>query len=446
MTMSPHDPTRLPMHEYQRRYWAKWNQNPRCTSFHTPLAFRIRGALDKVAFKQACAAVLRAQEVTRAFYNDDGTEQYLSDLSVDDVFVERTLDPEADVEAQLRVLFREPFDLSRGPLVRFYLCRFDEHTQYFVLSAHHIITDAVWGPTMVATIAEAYRARLAGREPATLQGPTYQECIEKMQRSVKPARKAKARTFWHDYLKNAPRTVAVPRLQSSEFAHRAAASIFFDLDSDVARQARRFADQRSSTLFIVLSAMFGFVLARAAGQEVVLSSYPLDMRPYGHGHLVGCFVNLALIKATVRPHTTLGELVDELTVQRKRVRPHWHYSIRDLVCTGGEIDADIEETFFSVFFGETFLNTAPLKLEGVEVDYVTMPWSDEFDRELRLLYDASQPQGIRCRMDYRRAHYDPAVIDRMVDEFQAVLARALVDERPLGTLADELTPCTQEAS
>lgn len=431
------DPSILPISEYQRRYWAKWNESPRCTAFNTPLAFEIRGDLDLAAFKQACLEATKTQDITHARFSEDGSEQYHGSFSIDDFYEQIALDPTCDVEAELREIFRRPFDLASGPLVKFYLCSLDDQTHYFVLSAHHIITDARWGPTMISTLGLAYHACVSGSTLEPSAGPSYAACIQRLRASVKPERKQRARAFWRQFLEHAPLTVDLPRTSHAEPEARAAESIFFDLDEDLARATRGFASAHDSTLFIVLSAMFSFLLASYAEQEVVVASYPLDMRPHGFDHVVGCFVNLALMKATVRPHTTLGALVGELTQQRRQVRPHWHFSLRDLVHVGGEIDVDIEKSYFSVFFGETYLNTHPLQLDRLDVRSVNLPWSDEFDRELRLLYDASQSSGIRFRMDYRSTHYDRSVIVSFIEQFRRVLARALVDERSLREIASE---------
>ena len=138
---------------------------------------------------------------------------------------------------------------------------------------------------------------LAAREPA------YAACIQALHASVTAERQARARAFWARFLDRAPRHVAFPRTENPLVPEQAAESIYFDLDEAVATSLKQFASACNSTLFIVLSAMYAFLLARYAKQESVVASYPLNMRPHGFERIAGCFVNLALLKATVDPNT-----------------------------------------------------------------------------------------------------------------------------------------------
>lgn len=430
------DPSVLPISVYQHRYWAKWAENSQGTFFNTPVAFEIRGDLDRDALKYACHTATKTHEVMHARFSDDGSEQYYSGFSIEDFFTEGAFTETDDIENEIKKIFSRPFDLASGPLVKFHLCASGDRTYYFVVTSHHIITDGLWVPLLISEISSAYSAYVSGSTASAPQGPSWARCIEALHASVTPERHTRARAFWTKFLDQAPLTVDFPRKERPDIKELAAESIYFELDESVTKAVMDFSSACNSTLFIVLSAMYSFLLARYAEQEVVLVSYPINMRPHGFERIAGCFVNLALLKATVRPSTSLKKLVDELTRQRKDVRSHWHFPLRDLVHAGGEIDADIEKTYFSVFFGETYLNSRVFTLGELAVRAIDLPWSEEFDRELRLLYDASNGTGIKFRMDFRSAHYDRALILEFTVQFKRLLALAMLDERPLHRIAD----------
>lgn len=430
------DPSALPMSVYQQRYWAKWAENPSGTFFNTPVAFEIRGDLDKGALRHACHSATTTHEIMHARFSDDGSEQYHAGFSIEDFLVEGPAIDAGDVEDEIRRIFGRPFDLASGPLVRFHLFAAGDQTHYFVVTSHHVITDGLWVPLLISQISSAYADYVSGATGSLAPGPSWARCIASLHASVTPERRARARAFWKEFLDRAPLTVDFPRKERHDVPELAAESIYFDLDENLSKEVVEFSSDCNSTLFIVLSAMYSFLLARYAGQEVVLASYPINMRPHGFERIAGCFVNLALLKATIRPNTSFRALVDELTRQRRSVRAHWHFPLRDLIRVGGEIDADIEETYFSVFFGETYLNSRVFALGDLAVRAIDLPWSEEFDRELRLLYDASDGARIKLRMDFRSAHYDRDVILEFTSQFARLLAHAIRNERPLHRLAD----------
>jgi hypothetical protein len=440
MAMTDHhklDPSLLPISVYQGRYWSKWAECPQSSAFNTSAAFEIRGELDKIALKNACGVALKAQEIMHATFSEDGSEQYHLDFSIEDVFTEDAVSDGSTIEDEVRKIFNRPYDLASGPLLRFHLGAKGDRTHYFVASSHHVITDASWVPLLISQISSAYAALVSGLPAPVPRGPPYATCIQALHAQMTPERRAAARAFWTRFLAQAPRTVAFPRKPRHGVKDLAAESVYFDLDEDVTEAAKEFSADCNSTLFIVLAAMYVFLLAKYAAQEVVFVSYPINVRPHGFERVAGCFVNLALLRATVQPDTSLRMLVDQLTRQRKDVRSHWLFPLRDLVHVGGEIDADVERTYFSVFFGETYLNGREFSLGDLVARPINLPWSEEFDRELRLLYDASDDRRIRFRMDFRCAHYDGARIREFTTEFRRLLARAMVDERPLHWIADD---------
>ena len=69
-----------------------------------------------------------------------------------------------------------------------------------------------------------------------------------------------------------------------------------------------------------------------------------------------------------------------------------------------------------------------------------VPWSQEFDRELRLLYDSSDAETIKFRMDFRTTLFDRALILKLIDELRQMAGHLVEDERPLCQLTGSRPP------
>lgn len=428
----PRNRDRIPICDYQRRYFSKWALDPEGSFFNTSLIFKLSGELDRQALKRACHLVTEKHEITHAVYSKDGAEQSYGGFGIEDFYSEFEHSDEERVDSILETIVNEPFDLTSGPVCKFCLISCGRETHYFIIRAHHIIADSHAARIFLPDFIRAYNALLAGSGDTGLEGYSYADCVDALHKRNTTERREFAKYFWKSFLDGVPPTVAFPRREDWVDNDHSAESIFFELTGTDAQALRTYSAQHRTTLFIVLSALYGSLLTTYSNQEQVLISYPVNLRPGGYGHVLGCFVNLALEKIVVGSETTLDLLVDELTQQRRESKPHLFYPLSNIT---REQRIDIEKSYFTVFFGETHLNTKPLSLPGLRVEVLDIPWSREFDRELRLLYDADDPDKIRFRMDFQKRKFDKDVILQFVEDFKALSKRAIDSMRPLRQLS-----------
>lgn len=420
------DTTTLPISVYQHRYWLKWAQNPLGSSFNTSAVLKVPADFDREASKRSWEFVVNKHDIVHATFSEDGSTQFYSPFEIDDFFHEVRLPEAADRDSELTRLLNAPFDLTAGPLLRLYLVDHGSEC-YFVAVMHHIITDAAAADIVTADAAiayEAYRRDPAGVEPEKY---SYAACVDALHASITPQRQVAAREFWTDFLTSTPPTVAFPTKEGADPDDYSAQSIYLELDEETSARLRAFARENGTTLFIVLAALYGLLLARYADQDEVVISYPKNMRPVGHGHVAGCFVNLSLLKVAIGADTTFTSLVGELARQREEAKPHQFFQLSDIINERAAAGLDIEKSYFGVFFGATRLTSRPLPI-GVPLE---IPWSQEFDRDLRLIYDPFGDGAIKLRMDSRAARHDRAVVLRFVEDFKALAETLAVDERPL---------------
>jgi hypothetical protein len=418
------DPARLPISIYQHRYFAKWAQAPHGTAFNTSLVLEISGKLNRRALRRAAERAARKHEVAHATYSEDGSEQRYTEFAVDDYFIEQDIPEDGDLERLLRPILSRPFDLRTGPAFQFHLLCRGARKHYLVVRAHHIIADATAARILIKDLIVGYGLALFGLH-RLMRRYSYAGCVRALEAAHTAAQREAARAFWKSFLTRAPLRVAFPVKDGAVDGDHTAESIYFDLDRRTSDALIRFARQHHTTLFIVLSALYGFLLSRYANQPEVLISYPCNMRPKGHGHVVGCFVNLALQKTVIGTDTTFASLVDQLTRQRNEVKPHQFYRLSEIINEQGELRADIEKSCFSVFFGATFLSNRPLPVPVLDVRPLDIPWTQEFDRELRLLYDVKDLDHIKLRMDFQSRKFDRRVIEQFIEDYKYLSERAI---------------------
>jgi condensation domain-containing protein len=434
------DTKTLPISVYQHRYWLKWAENPSSSSFNTSMVFEMSGPLDREALKQACHFITQKHDIMHATFSADGSAQYYTEFDIDDFMTERACATGVDIHTELSNILNEPFDLVVGPLVRICLLT-HESTVYLIAIGHHIIADAATAKIITSDVALAYLAIC--RDPSSLepQHYSYSACIDALHALQTPEKQHAAQAFWRAFLRGTPPIVAFPQRRDAVANDYSAESMYFELDEATSQSLRVFANDNNTTLFIVLFALYGLLLSRYACQDEVVISYPVNMRPEGYGHVFGCFVNLSLLKIAIDRETTFRALVAQLTRQRREAKPHQFYQLNQIINEQAELGLDIEKSYFGVFFGETHLGTSPLVVNGLSVRPLDIPWSEEFDRDLRLLYDADGAATIKLRMDFRCGKYDRALIIRFIDDFKTFSRMLVADRRPLLEGALSETAC-----
>jgi NRPS condensation-like uncharacterized protein len=424
------DTKTLPMSAYQRRYWLKWAENPSSSAFNISVVFEISGPLDRDAFKQACHFATQKHDIMHATFSADGLSQYYAAFDIADFMTERACAPGVDIRTELSNILNEPFDLAKGPLVKIYLLNYESRF-YLIVMMHHIIADATTAKIMTPDVALAYLEIC--RDPSSLepQHYSYSACVDALRALHTPEKQHAAQEFWKAYLRGTPPIVAFPQRKDAAAHDRSAQSMYFELDEATSQSLRAFAHDNRTTLFVVLFALYGWLLSRYSSQDEVVVSYPVNIRPAHYGHVFGCFVNQSLLKIAIDKDTTFRTLVAQLTRQRREVRPHQFYQLNQIANEQVEPGLDIAKSYFDVFFGESHLGTRPMTVNGVSIRPIDIPWSEEFDRDLRLVYDADGVATIKLRMDFRSGKYDRALMMRFIDDFTMFSRTLVADQRPL---------------
>ncbi|NUS62644.1 MAG: amino acid adenylation domain-containing protein, partial [Saccharothrix sp.] len=134
-----------PLSFAQQRLWFLDQFQPGGTEYVTPLAVRLRGALDVPRLERALAALVERHESLRTtFPAVDGLP----------VAVVRPADVTLPVVEEMPAV--EPFDLAEGPLFRPVLVRHAPDDHVLALTMHHIVTDGWSGGVLMSDLAALY--------------------------------------------------------------------------------------------------------------------------------------------------------------------------------------------------------------------------------------------------------------------------------------------------
>ncbi|GAA0210871.1 hypothetical protein GCM10010492_05800 [Saccharothrix mutabilis subsp. mutabilis] len=279
---------RFPASSGQRRLWLLDQLMPASPVYNIGWRVALDGPLDVEALHRALNAVVARHEALRTrFAAEDGVPvQVVAEAQ----HVPLPTVAADDVDAAVKALVREPFDLHTGPLLRATLVNAD----VLVLVLHHSIADGWSCAVLFDELARCY-AGDADLPELPVQYPDYALW---QQEQVDAGAFADDARHWSEALRGAPTVLPLPGDRPRP-------------DSPTGRGAEL---RRELTVadgsFAHLLARFQCVLHRVTGQGDFLVATPVAARtrPETEG-LVGFVANTLPLRATFEPETTLGEVV-----------------------------------------------------------------------------------------------------------------------------------------
>ncbi|HSF38303.1 MAG TPA: amino acid adenylation domain-containing protein, partial [Thermoanaerobaculia bacterium] len=295
-----------PLSFSQQRLWFLDRLQPGTAVYNVPAVFRIGGALSVSALEAALSEIVRRHAALRTtFAVVDGEPVQLVAPPEPRPLPEADLSglPESPREDEsLRLAAdeaRRPFDLSRGPLLRWTLVRLGEEDFRLLLSMHHIVSDGWSVGVLLREMAALYGAFSAGRPSPLPELPVQYTDFAVWQRGwLQGDVLAAELASWKERLAGAPPALDLPsdRPRPAVQSSRGAAERLF-WPASLARKVEEVSRKRGATVFMTLLAAFDVLLARYTGQEDLVVGSPIANRNRAETEgLIGFFVNTLVLR------------------------------------------------------------------------------------------------------------------------------------------------------
>jgi amino acid adenylation domain-containing protein/non-ribosomal peptide synthase protein (TIGR01720 family) len=420
----------LPISEYQKRYFLEWALAPNDNTYNVSLVNKIAGSFNDELFKQACWYFVKQNEVMHARYSDDGAHCFYGNYAIDDFYYKKALNIAESAESQIRGILDTPFDLTKDVLLRLVLLVPDDPHQdsYFIIVAHHIIGDAISALQISSQIQQHYNALIKGEPSGSALDKTFSAAVSAEQKIINDDYKIKAQKYWLDFIGELPLNITLPYRSGvnstdldSILGDKSGGFIFFGLSEAETAALKAYAKQEKTTIFIVLSAIYGLVLSKYSNQDKILLSYPVNMRPRGFNDVTGCFVNNLPLKLEFDEAGSLSEIIEALGEQRRTGKAYQGYSLTDVIHDQRVYKNRNTKAFFNAGITQANLNAFSIKLDGAEVTSVEISNSDKIVHEMGLLYDEYSSDIIKFKFEYRTLLFEKTLIERFIDTFKRLL-------------------------
>jgi amino acid adenylation domain-containing protein len=268
-------------------------------AYNEQIVVGLRGRFDAEAMRAAVGDVMHHHEALRLVFDPAGEWQRVADDLPVPFVVEAAAETDGALAAAMGRVVRLVFDLRTGPLFRVHVHPRGGERHAVQLVVHHLVADGFSGPLLRRDFLAAYRARLAGREPAlrpAMQFSAYAALLAE-HAEVDPAREA----GWLARFEGAAPLHLPADRPRPRFPTHPAATRTLTLSAERVAALRGLGRREGCTFFATLLAGVLAAVHRIAGQDDFVVGVPSAGRPFvGTETLVGDCVDMLPIRSRLR--------------------------------------------------------------------------------------------------------------------------------------------------
>lgn len=287
---------------------------------HVVGGVRLAGPVNSQLLRSSLDELVRQHAVLRSVFQSAGSDRLQVAVRAPrpaeflEIDVSGSPDP---AEAALRIindLATRPFQLSTGPLLRAILVRTGVRDWCLGVCAHHIIVDAWSLGLLLSDLGTCYHASISGLPVPSLTRPALETTVSGDDDT--------SATFWREYLvESGPADLPLDRPMPAAPDWRAA-SLPFKLSAPRVARLKAFAAAHDATLFMVLLAGLGVVLARAGEQRNLVIGTPSAGRDGGNAERLGLFINVLPLRVDLSGSPSFSELLCRVRSAVLATYPH----------------------------------------------------------------------------------------------------------------------------
>jgi amino acid adenylation domain-containing protein len=426
----------------QEQHWFLDQLWPGDAANIVPFGLRLRGPVCVEHLRAATLDVVRRHDVLRSrFLLDAGKLVQVVDPDLEipipvHVVEGATLrDREIAAEQHGVELARAKFDLSNGPLLRVALLVLGPADHLLLWIAHHAVADGWSVGILIEELGTAYRAQLDPDAPGLPALPLQYADFAEWQReqlASEPMEELVAR--WRSRLADAP-SAAVPtdHVRPAVQTFRGE-TLTFVLPADVSTGIRQLAYESRTTLFVTLLTALHVLVARHSGEPDAVIGAVLTgrIRPEVES-LIGPFATTLPIRIDASgdpPFPALLAHVKDVVLDAlsEQEIPFGHL-VKELGRARDARRNPLYQVLFSM--GSLPMGAGPVQVTpDLSVTPIGLPnGTSRLDLEFTMEQTGDRIGG---RLDYNTDLYERAAAQRLVDQFQTLLAAIVASpDRPI---------------
>jgi amino acid adenylation domain-containing protein len=423
------DESAAPLSFAQQRIWFLEELEPGSPAYHIPAIFQLTGELDVPALTASLNEIVQRHEALRTTFtavNGQPSQKIISNVEVTLPLQDLQKMPPEQQAAEVAYITaektRQPFDLSKGPLLRACLLRLAPQEHRLILTMHHTASDGWSRGVLLNELSLLYADFLVGKRPSLDPLPIQYADFAVWQRKwLQGERLNKQLAYWKNQLAGAP-----PRLELPTDFPRPATQAYrgkhlsLKIDSVLYEGMKRVSQQAGATLFMTLLAAFNLLLHRYSRQEDIVVGSPIANRTRAEVEgLIGFFVNTLVLRTDLSGNPTFLQLLAQVKETALDGYDHQDLPFEKLVEELQPERALSYNPIFQVMFVLHNATGAAAQLPNVTVTPLDVDTgTSKFDLALSLVEEAD---GMTGYLEYNIDLFAEETMWRLWQHFQTLL-------------------------
>jgi amino acid adenylation domain-containing protein len=432
-----------PLSFAQQRLWFFDQLEPGNPFYNISAAVRLNGgAIDIATLEQSLNAIVQRHTALRtSFIDKDGkplqviSSELTFPLSVVDLRDLSKTEQAATVQQLIAQEARQPFDLSKGALLRCKLLQLHQTEQILLLTIHHIAADGWSMGVLLQELTTFYDAFSQGERSLLPELPIQYTDYAVWQRQWLQTEVLHERlAYWKQHLSHPlpvlelPTDYPRPPVQTFKGAKQT-----FELSKSLTEELKALSRRENVTLFMTLLAAFQLLLYRYTGQQDILVGSPVANRDRKElDALIGCFVNTVVLRTDLSGNPTFQELLAR--VRKVALEAYTYQELPfDRLVEELQIERDLSRNpLIQVWFALHNTPMPPMEMSGLTLTRLSV---DNQTAQLDLSLDMEErSQGLVGWIEYSTDLFAPETIERAIAHFKTLLQSIVA--RPTDKLSD----------
>lgn len=420
----------FPISFAQERLWFLEQLEPGTSVYNLSNSMRLQGPLDVRALEASLQALIQRHESLRTTFpavEGQPVQRIAPSLSLAMPVHDLRGLPEGEREAEAlrlgRMQLQEPFDLTRGPLLRTSLVQLGEGRHILLTSFHHIISDGWSLGLFWQELGRLYRA-------SPLTAPTLQYGDFAVWQRAQEAVLERQLAYWKKQMEGNPAPLDLPTDRPRRGARRVqGARHSWSISAELCEQLKDLCRQEGATLFMLLLATLKSLLMRLTGQSDILVGTPIANR--NREELEGIFgllVNTLVLRSDVSGRLTFRQFLAQVRETTLAAYAHQDLPFERLVL---ELRPERDLSRTPLFQLLLALHNLPDQSLQLSADVSRAPYDlDKGTVQLDLAFhfwERRAEGGLEGILSYATDLFEAASMERLAGQFQTLLAAVVTE-------------------
>ena len=300
--------------------------------------FEVAGKMNTEAFQKAVQQAINHYDILRICFcldesntpivqirqNGDSKPdvQDLSSLSVEE--------SEFEINQTRTKWIEQGFDLEKDLPIRIKQFDLVGDKQVILLAYHHIIMDGWCFNVIIKEIMSCYQAlcnQVNYQWPPYTSFTKYLEWIDQLPRQD-------SLLFWKNYLHNYNTLTSIPYLDKPTVNEEYEPGLLnLILSKELTKSIQQLCNQKKTTMNVFFQVAWGILLTKYNDTKDAVFGITVAGRPYeldGFEHMVGLFINTLPLRVKWSDHTTVDDLLSDLTTFLHEYQSHQYLTLPEI--------------------------------------------------------------------------------------------------------------------